>query len=39
MNRKLITDMDTDENDDLSAVNTITLKSIIQMLVLIHTKF
>ena len=26
MNRKLITDMDTDENDDLSAVNMITLK-------------
>ena len=26
MNRKLITNMDTDENDDLSAVNMITLK-------------
>ena len=26
MNRKLITDLDTDENDDLSAVNMVTLK-------------
>ena len=30
MNRKLIKDLDTDENDDLSAVNMITLKTKIQ---------
>ena len=30
MNRKLIKDLDTDENDDLSAVNMITLKNKIQ---------
>ena len=29
MNRKLITDLDTDENDDLSAVNMVTLKKYV----------
>lgn len=30
MDRKLITNLDTDENNDLSAVNVITLKNKIQ---------
>ena len=31
MNRKQITNLDTDENNDLSAVNMITLKKFIPM--------
>ena len=31
MDRKLITNLDTDENDDLSAVNMITMKKMLIM--------
>jgi len=31
MDRKLITNLDTDENDDLSAVNMITMKKLLIM--------